>query len=73
MSFLQFLQSGPGLNLNLNFLKGLKRLRNSFKPTTGAFQILIHVPSRIIIVFNLKDPINFTTNIIMVMMNATIN
>ena len=46
---------------------------NSFKPTAGAFQMLVHVPSRIIIVFNLKDPMNFTTNIIMVMMNATIN
>ena len=35
--------------------------------------MFFHVPSRIIIVFNLKDPMNFTANIIMVMMNATIN
>lgn len=45
---------------------------NSFKPTAGAFQMLVHVPSRIIIVFNLKDSMNFTTNI-MAMMNAAIN
>lgn len=73
IAFLQFLQLGPGLDFNHTFPKELKEMRSAFKTAVEAFQLPYPLHSRIIKVFNSKDPIIFTTNIIVVVINDTPN